>query len=324
MKLNLRFLSIILILGTTLISCNQNNEESDIVAYRVTEKDLIPEGITYSKTTNYFYISSIKKKKIVQIDAETGDFKDFNSSDLHNTRYLGMFADDTRNNLWACGNISNDSTSSSTVSKFNLKTGALIKSYRYNDTADCIYNDLVLDKSGNVYFTNTNAQTIYKIDKETDSVSIFFDGPEIIYPNGITISPDNKYLYIASNDLGIRILDIENIEIKGEASAKDISFGIDGLKYYKNSLIGLQNEVKKRSDRKISRYFLDDTGTKITETKIIDQDNSYFDIPTTFVIFSDIVYLIANSQMGNIDFSNYEIRDTSALDDVLILKYKLQ
>ncbi len=41
-------------------------------------------------------------------------------------------------------------------------------------------------------------------------VEKYFDSEEIIYPNGITISDDNKYLYVASTNNGIRVLDLKN------------------------------------------------------------------------------------------------------------------
>ena len=91
--------------------------EKGIIAYKISEKDLIPEGITFSKTTNSFYLGSLVKAKIIKIDAETGKFQDFTSSDMSGMRFLGMIVDDNRKHLWACGNLTNDSTYISAVFK---------------------------------------------------------------------------------------------------------------------------------------------------------------------------------------------------------------
>jgi len=307
--------------GLLFVSCNQENHNN--IAYRISEKDLIPEGITYSSTTNTFYLSSIYKTKIIQINAETSEFKDFIPSDLLNLSFLGLLVDETRNHLWACGNMTQNGKTLSLVSKFSLISGELLKSYSYSDTVSNTYNDLALDNKGNIYFTDSDNQHIYKIDKFTDSVSVFYDRIEIAHPNGITISPDNKYLYIASNDKGIRVLDIEMHEIIGESDTLINSKGLDGLKFYQNSLIGIQNEVKTRSEVKIAQYFLDNTGSKITGMKIIDQNNPYFDIPTTFTIINNRLYCLANSQLWNISSEN-KIMYPEKLNDVLILKYELK
>ena len=315
-------LGILTVLYLLISSCNRGN--IDNIAFRISEKDLIPEGITYSSTTNSFYLSSIYKTKIVQIDAETGEFKDFIPSDLLRMCFLGLFADGPNKHLWACGNITENGEKYSTVSKFNLASGELIKSYSYIDTVANTYNDLTEDNEGNIYFTDSDGQCVYKIDSQSDSVDIFFNGIEIVHPNGITISPDNKYLYIASNEKGIRVLDIEKREIIGEPDSSVNSTGIDGLKFYKNSLIGAQNEVKTISDVKIAQYFLDETGTKITGMKIIDQANPHFNIPTTFVIADNDLFCLANSQLGNIGYPELRIINPEELNDVLILKYKLR
>jgi WD40 repeat protein len=312
-----------LILFSLLIaSCNQI--EKDNVAYRISEKDLIPEGIAYSLINNSFYVSSIYKTKIIQIDAETGVFKDFIPSDLFRMRYLGMIADETRNLLWACGNITKSDESYSSIAKFDLTTGELLKSYTYKDSVANTYNDIVYDENGNIYFTDSNEKSVYIIDKQLDSIDIFFNGIEITHPNGITISPDNKYLYIASTDNGIRVLDIKKRKIIGGADSTINSTGIDGLKYFNNSLYGIQNAVEEKSQVKIARYFLDESGTKIIKMEIIDQNNPLFDIPTTLVISANHLYCLANSQLWNISSPDSKIIDTEALKEVLILKYKLK
>jgi len=38
------------------------------VAFRISEKDLIPEGIAYDATSRSFFVSSIHKNKIIRID----------------------------------------------------------------------------------------------------------------------------------------------------------------------------------------------------------------------------------------------------------------
>ncbi|MCU0461360.1 MAG: hypothetical protein MUF36_05010 [Bacteroidales bacterium] len=57
--------------------------------------------------------------------------------------------------------------------------------------------------------------------------------------------------------------------------------------------------------------------------KIIDQDNSNFDIPTTFTIVKNNIYCLANSQLWNISSGDMKIIKPENLKEVLILRYRI-
>lgn len=296
--------------------------ESD-VAYTINEKDLIPEGIAYSNLTESFYVGSIFKRKIVQVDAKTGKYKDFINEGTLDLSYLGIITDDSRGHLWVCGNSPKKGGLSS-ICKFDLKTGNLLKQYSYKDNSVNLYNDLTLDSNSNVYFTNSNGQRVYMIDSKADTVSILFDGKKIIYPNGITISPDDKYLYIASHVHGIRVFDIKNQQIIGAPDTTHVSRGIDGLKYYKGSLVGVQNALNLGKDATLVRYYLDETGTKIEKMEVIDHNNPKFKIPTTAAVRGNQLYCLVNSQLRDMNFDEHTIIDPGKLQDVIVMRYDLK
>lgn len=318
MKLIIWFGFAVLILS----SCHQRSNWN--IAYTTGEKDLIAEGVTHSATAGSFYLGSIYKKKIIRINEKTGECSDFVTSDSLSLSFLGLLVDDSRKHLWACGFRNENNKRRSVVTEIDLISGEIIKTYSFNDTLQNLYNDLAEDERGNIYFTDSDGNCIYKIDGQTDSVTIFYKGDEVLHPNGITISPDNRYLYVASTNYGIRVLDIEKQTITGEPDTLFVSTGIDGLKYYKNSLIGIQNDVDTRIEVKIIQYFLDSSGTEITGMKTIDQNNPYFDIPTTLVIVNENLYCLANSQIMNLDSSGDSIINKELLKETLLLKYRLQ
>ena len=55
-----------------------------------------------------------------------------------------------------------------------------------------------------------------KLVRKPIRLQYFLTGDQILHPNGITISMDFKYLYIASTEYGIRVIDIENRQIVNE------------------------------------------------------------------------------------------------------------
>ena len=298
--------------------CQISNKSE--IAFTIDEKDLMPEGITYSSSTKFFYLSSINKTKIIKINAETEEYQDFISSEVLRMWVLGLAVDESNKVLWACTESVEDNPSKSAVAKFDLFTGKLLYSFEYVDTVKYLNNDLILDSEGNVYYTNRANHSVSKIDISSNKVELILRDIAIEHPNGITISPDDNYLYVASATKGICIIDIKKRELL-KSNLSSSSNGIDGLKFYKQSLIGIQNGVQNKSDIKIIRYFLDSTLVKISREMIIDQDNPNFDVPTTFVIVNDNLFCIANSQLGN--YSRKGIKDQSILKAVKILKYKL-
>ena len=309
---------IMMYLVLTVIACNLNSHGT--IAYRITEKDLIPEGITWSAATHSFYVSSINLKKIVRVDAATGACSDFVTPDVLEMVFLGMMVDDSQSYLWACGNITDGSEHYSSVSQFDLETGELIKCDMLSDSSNTLFNDLALDQAGNVFITNTQQNRIYLIDAQTGVLQMFLDSDEIPNPNGITISPDNKYLYVATGDQGIRIIDIAAREIINTPDPAIDTNGLDGIKFYKNSIVGVHNGD---GNWYVAQYLLNDTGTQITGRRIIDEKNPLFNIPTTCVIVDDAVYWLANSQMDHMDWDTRTIINPETLVDNLILKKNL-
>src|SRR5882762_11191566 len=83
------------------------------IAFRLSEKDLIPEGIAFDPLTKSFYVSSINKRKIVKVD-ETGSVSDFISSRQDGIgEVLGLKV--AQGKLWSCNNLSTDTMSQAMI-----------------------------------------------------------------------------------------------------------------------------------------------------------------------------------------------------------------
>ncbi len=104
------------------------------VAFKIGEKDLIPEGMTYDPVEKNFFISSTYKCKIVQVDKNSKD-SDFTTEKQDGLRIvLGMKVDAERRILWANSivnspvraGINPEEIGWSGVFKYDLVTGKLI------------------------------------------------------------------------------------------------------------------------------------------------------------------------------------------------------
>ena len=253
-------------------------------AYTVKEKDLIPEGITYDINENAFYVGSIHKRKIVKIDSK-GNVSNFISEKEDGIfNVLGMKADSKRRILWVCSYAGGgfvEERGFAGIFKYNLKNGKLIKKYLLdNKTSKHLFNDIVITSAGDAYFTDTDTGIIYSIDHKVDSMEVFISAGQFDHPNGIALSPDEKSIYIADNK-GLHRTDIKGVVKELKHPDSMATGGIDGLYFYKNSLVAVQNDF---DPQRIVRYALNKNLDEIEKTDILCQDNPLVFIPTTGVI----------------------------------------
>lgn len=302
--------------------------QSSSVAFTVPEKDLIPEGITYDPRRNVFYLSSIYKRKVTALlpDGSTFDFAGEASNGLLST--LGMRVDAARNQLWVLSTMqstnarhrAHNEIGKSIVHRYDLGTKRLAQTYTLNDTVNHMFNDLTILSNGDVYLTDSEEGSIYKIDAKQNRLQRWHKAERIYYPNGITVSPDQQYLFVAhwGGIARISVADTQTVEIL--LKAKSTLTGIDGLYFYDNGLIAVQNGAGPQS--RIMRFELNKEWNAVTRAIILESDHPSHNIPTTGVIVGDELYYIANSQLQSFS-SDGKIFPDGKLEPTYILKLPL-
>jgi len=297
-------------------------------AFTVNELDLIPEGITYNPIDGTFFIGSLYKSKIIKVDIN-GQASDFTAERQDGLRPVtGMKINPDRTELWACSQVSSPGNRNhdpsemgwSGIFKYDLNTGKLIKKYTlFEEELPHLFNDLVILKNGDVYFTDSTTGSIYRIRKIQDKIELFLRSGEFTYPNGIALSPDQKNLYMAGTLQGVVLVNIQDGTYKPLEHPDGVTtVGIDGLYHYKNSLIAVQNGLGR-----ISRFYLNQAGDKILHSELIEFANPVFNIPTTGTIVGNTFYYLANSQLRSFE-ADGTIFPPERLANVVVLKTELQ
>jgi len=312
----MKWVSLFLLFITTTINSQQ-------IAFTIPDKTLVPECIAWSKKKKSFYVTSIHKHKIIRYDPSTKITTDFIKSGQDGyDGGIGLIIDEKRNRLWsACGSYDGREYITG-IFAFDLNSGKVLHKYLFKDTVPSLFNDLALDRGGNVYVTNTYNSKIYFFNTTLQEPQVFLENIE--YPNGISIGPRST-LFIASHTKGIIKVDIRTkaITFLDPGTLSTASTGIDGLKFYKNSLIGVRNATQDIANNKLLRYYLNEKNDKISSVKIMDEKNPHFLLPTTGVIVKDNYYLIANSNLTLLEQRTNTFPDESRLNETVILRYKL-
>lgn len=86
------------------------------------------------------------------------------------------------------------------VTRTDLKTGAVeVLAERFEGKPLVGPNDVTIDSKGRLYFTELNGAAVYRIDAP-GKVSRILAAPDVRSPNGIQISPDDRFLYLVESN----------------------------------------------------------------------------------------------------------------------------
>ncbi|WP_299529998.1 SMP-30/gluconolactonase/LRE family protein [Ulvibacterium sp.] len=315
MKYGILIATLILILG-----CDSRTMSE----YVLDERGLVPEGIAYSKKKDAFYLTSVAKSKIVEVDRKSGEQKDFiREREFGYTPGVGILVDDTRNLLHALGGYYMYKDSLPSLFTFDIHTKRLLKKYDVTDAGEHFLNDLIQDDKGNLYLTDSKDASIYILKPETDSLELFFKSSEVEFPNGIAISDDNSKLYIASFSKGVRILDISTKRILNDPDTLGISQGIDGLEFYKGHLYAIQNGVRANTFN-FRKLVLDPTQGKIVKAKVLDSHTPRLDLPLTFCLVENEAVVIGNSNLQYLNQETFKFVASDTISNTKLLVYALE
>jgi len=282
------------------------------------EQDLFPEGIAIDSSTKTVYLNSLKNKKIVSSSIDGNNPKTFLKTDEHNySSGFGMtIKGDT---LYALGNSLSGNANKSILLLLQLSTGDLIDSYSINNSDFRYLNDLAVSSNNEIFITDSQSNKIYRIQRPNKVMEVYLDSGEISRSNGIAISNDDEYLYLASTN-GICVVETASKRLINKPKEK--YSGVDGLKFYDNNLFAIVNAWSDNSQNGLFKFTLNKAGTEILEKeKIIDFEEG-FKIPTTFDILDGNIYFIINTHLDN--FDGQKILDLKKLEPYKLLKTKAE
>lgn len=301
-----------------------NMGTSSTVAFYLPEKDLVPESVAFDEKDGSFYVGSMRKGKIVRMDAK-GNASDFIKARQDGLwEVIGIKIHPTQRMLWVCsfdgpeleGHKQSD-TNASGVFVFNLDSGKLIRKWVLDKPGEVHgFNDLTLTRGNDAYITHMMKEpSVYRIRQADQKLELFMKTDGLTGVNGITMSPDERTLFVAGNE-GVQAIDIAGKKARMLAVPEGVEMGgIDGLYCYRDGLLAIRGNS-------INRYDLDETRTKVTLEAVLETNHPLMSVPTTGVLVGDDFYYVANSQL---DFVNPDgTLKTEKLTEPPILKLKLR
>lgn len=266
----------------------------------LSEKELHPEGLVYLPNTKTWLASSIRKGKIVAFDINTGVCTDWLKEDRM-FAVLAMKAD--REFLWVVTaafpeteNFLKEDQGKSEVLKVDSNTRKIIERFSVEGTH--VFGDLIVSKKGVVYVSDSANPILYKIENGVMSEFVSFtrDGFNL---QGLAFNQDQSKVFVADYLKGIAVMDVKSKDKSWIAFPNEITpKGIDGLVFYHNTLIAIQNGVK---PIRITQLQLNDKQNEIIGYKILDNNRAEFDEPALATVVGEKLYFFANSPWNAYD-----------------------
>jgi sugar lactone lactonase YvrE len=284
------------------------------------ERDLHIESVAYDSLTKTFYFGSIHKRKIISF--RDTSLKTFSKPSDDLWAVFGLKADSKRRALWVCTNPIQEMDNynpgnrryTAAVFKYDLDKGTLIRKYFLDkDSLHHLFGDLTVLSNGDVYITDSYYPAIYSITQSKNKLTMFVKNQEFSSLQGICASEDNKFLFISDYNSGIYKIELENIfNYKKVVDHPEIStIGTDGLYFYKNNLIAIQNGT---NPIRVVKYRLSKQSDSIFSYDFIENVNPFLNEPTLGTIINNKLFYIANSQWNSYDkggkiFTNNKLKD---------------
>ncbi len=288
------------------------------LAFTTSEKDLVPEGLAYDPAADTFYLGSLHRRKIVKIPhvgplaGKTSDFVPGDRYDL--LPILGIRMDPVDGSIW-CNSFADSGKAA--LLHFD-KAGVLLGRFSISDEARHGFNDLVVLGSGEIYLTDSLADKVYRFERKAQAFSSVEMNRELLYPDGIAVTDDEQYIYVA-DALGVIRFDPKTQKAADvDPGPRNTLAGIDGLYCQKDRLIAIQNGI---GSPRIALFQMAKDGLHVLKTTVLENRTRFTVLPTTGALFGDDFYFIANSQIDNLNGEH--VLDVTKLESVRIGKVHL-
>ena len=145
------------------------------------------------------------------------------------------------------GGTSQADPSIAVVRTFDMKTGMPGREHRVEKSTG--FNDLAIDKSGNIYGTVTGSgdgAQLWKITPD-GAASIFFQNAPLVQPNGVAIDPQGNIVVVNIGSNDVQTFDKSGKLVKTEHAAEAGNDGLvvlpDGTKYVSSVRFGSVSKI---------------------------------------------------------------------------------
>jgi sugar lactone lactonase YvrE len=292
-------------------------------AFRLSDSSVLAEDIDYDPHGKRFFLTSVREKKIVSVDA-AGAIHDFTKSP-DNWPMLAIKIDSARGVVWVTevalkGFVFAPEADwgKSAVLRYDRKSGKLLS--RIEGPRGSALGDMSLAANGDAIVSDGEGGGIYRVAANGDQLERL-DGGDFISPQTPAMHPDGKHVFVPDYVRCIGLLDIASKQVRWLSTQGRFAMdGIDGLYFDHGKLIAVQNGS---SPERVVMFTLDDTLSRITGETIIEKATDTLGDPTHGVVVGNDFYYIANSGWDVID-EHGSLKSGAKQSEARIMKFEIK
>ncbi|GAA4335611.1 hypothetical protein [Flaviaesturariibacter amylovorans] len=256
---------------------------------------LIPEGIAVNPVSGAVYVSSLHRRKVVQVRADGWLQELFPAGSEGFLMGLGMKVSTDGSTLWMCSALL-DGSKAPGLFRYDLTARRITGRYLHDSAL--FLNDLALHPDGSVYVTDTYRGAVFRLPPGGSALELWSRQPAFSYANGIASSADGRLLFVASGDKGVQRVDLATKEAVSVTRGTRTDYAVDGLLLHGSSLIGVIGWPHDRPEQhRIIRYRLTAEGY-LDGAETIRGADSLLLMPTTAAVSGNELLVLGRTNLA--------------------------
>jgi len=315
--------------------------------------DLMPEDLTYDKTSGTFIVSSIQHHSLYRISLPKESESAKGSKVSENSKsdcalqdlpleaqakrwpVLAVSFDPARKLVWMTASampgfsgFPKEVDGKAALLAIDPQDGKVVRRFDLESGAPAVLGDMSVSEDGTVYVTDSIGGGVYrvpcKLNKgELDRAALnkaklekIADG--LFSPQTPVVAADGKRLFVPEYSLGIAVIDLAIGKVTELPHPENVAVtGLDGMYLTGDSLIGIQNGTE---PERIMRFRLNTAQTAIESAEVIEQSTPRLGDPTHAIAVDGWVYVSANVGWNKIDDSG-KLKEGASFTPPVVLRF---
>ena len=261
------------------------------VAFTLKTPRLVPEGVAFDPVRRRLFMGDGAHNRILAIDPDGTETRLAGPIEL---TPLGMTVDSRTDRLWvATSNAFWDGPNKrSALLAFDLTAWRLARTVTSPDAAS--FNDVAFAPNGDLWATDSLGGAVFRMKAGADTLERVTPAGGMAYPNGIAVSDDGRFVFVAQG-ASLRRIDAASGEVLAVPQPHDLTtLGIDGMYWMNGDLVAVQNGG---TAGRVLRLKLSPARDAISGFEVLEAGNPHFEIPTTGAPAGDRIFVLANAQL---------------------------